>query len=206
MAGVKAQLDALEELWLLHGRDALNAEHQVCYIDKMSADRFKEYYRTISEYVHAESYAISHLIRGYGVSVDDTIYDWDIVREYEIENDKYKNLSRLEKKRYEKEEEHFATMRKNARLIINRAYKQYMRVKIVIFGKESTWDEVVIDDSFPDLKRCHIVVEHTTQERKGHQQIRRKKTMSRQEQQMSHRFKHRTQYYPWPCRSRLHPL
>ena len=138
MAGVKAQLDALEELWLLHGRNALNAEHQVCYIDKTSADRFKEYYRTISEYAHAENYAISHLIRGYDVSDDDSIDDWNIVREFEIENDKYKNLSRLEKKRFEKENEHFATMRKRARLIINRAHKQYMRPKIAIFGKEST--------------------------------------------------------------------
>ena len=59
IADVKARLDALKRA---HGRDALEAGEVLSHIDKTSADDFKEHYETISEYVHAENYAISHLI------------------------------------------------------------------------------------------------------------------------------------------------
>ena len=100
MAGVEAQLNALKQLWCAHGRDVLEAGEVLSHIDKTSADEFREYYRTISQYVHAENYAISHLIWSHGATFVDGVRDWDLVLEYESELDKYNDLNRLQKTQF----------------------------------------------------------------------------------------------------------
>ena len=100
IADVKARLDALKRLWYAHGRDALEAGEVLSHIDKTSADDFKEHYETISEYVHAENYAISHLIWSHGATFVDGVRDWDLVLEYESELYKYNDLYRLQKTQF----------------------------------------------------------------------------------------------------------
>jgi hypothetical protein len=159
MVSIGAQIDALKQLWENHGYDALNAEERLRQIDEESSHNFRDYYRTVSEYAYAENYAISYLIRGYGAFLDDSITDWEIVQEHEKEMDEYNKMNRHQKLKYNKEDKeqgspmkkHFKAERIRTRKIIERAMAQYTRVKKELFGPESTWGEIVISESFPDL-------------------------------------------------------
>jgi hypothetical protein len=174
MTSAGAQLDALQELWANHGYDALEAEQKLSEIERNSAHNFGEYYRTVSEYAYAENYAISYLIRGYGTTLDESIPDWNIVLQHEAKSDKYNNMTENQKKKYNEEDKaqgwpeknHLMAEKKRVKKIIGRAYKQYTRVKKILFGPESTWGKIVILEDFHDLSRLPVeMLRHRRQHR-----------------------------------------